>query len=149
MATEAVTVPADGAAVTCQHTYPGTATRFEGWFEDRMQRRVSFSVVLASPKPRPQAPKDVQVWRDGGAWNEVRVLWLPIAGYDDYSVRVFKNGALIKSLNTGGRPPNPYGYFQAYVAPEASPTRGQVYAYDVSVKGADAWSTRITHQWAG
>ncbi|MEV4441156.1 hypothetical protein AB0K09_19475 [Streptomyces sp. NPDC049577] len=147
MAADVVDIPEADSAVTCHHTYPGTTTRFDGAFEDRAGRHFTFTVTL--PTPAVEAPKDVQVWRDGGAPNEVHVMWLPVEGAEDYTIRIFKNGDVIRTVTAPGRPPNDNGYRQVHVAPEPYPVVGQVYEYDVSVKGTDAWSQRVAHQWAG
>ncbi|MFF4927377.1 hypothetical protein ACFY2H_00430 [Streptomyces griseofuscus] len=104
---------------------------------------------LTKPADKIPAPAEVQVWREGGAWNEVHVFWTPVPGHNDYTIRVWHEGKVVNTVDTNGLPGNDAGYRQKHVAPVPTPQWGQVFEYEVSVKGADSWSGRVEHKWAG
>ncbi|MEV0443908.1 hypothetical protein AB0I84_02205 [Streptomyces spectabilis] len=106
-------------------------------------------ITLVKPVDKIPAPADVQVWREGGAWNEVHVFWTPVPEQDEYTIRVWYDGQVVNTIDANGLPANDAGYRQKFVAPVSTPQWGQVYEYAVSVKGADTWSGRVEHKWAG
>ncbi|SHN24875.1 hypothetical protein [Streptomyces yunnanensis] len=106
-------------------------------------------ITLVKPVEKIPAPAEVQVWREGGEWNEVHVFWTPVTGHEDYTIRVWHQGKVVNTVDTTGLPVNDAGYRQQYVAPVPTPQWGQVFDYEVSVKGADSWSGRVEHKWAG